>query len=74
MKYARHHWKTGDYVPGLYGEGFTAAHWFLPKSYASSLREMALKPWKWLVWKDSLRTTKERQISSTRIKRNGKCG
>lgn len=31
MKYAKHHWKTGDYVPGLYGEGFTAAHWFLPE-------------------------------------------
>jgi SAM-dependent methyltransferase len=35
MKYAKHHWKTGDYVPGLYGEGFTAAHWFLPEELCS---------------------------------------
>jgi SAM-dependent methyltransferase len=31
MKHAKHHWKVGDYVPGLHGEGFTAAHWFLPE-------------------------------------------
>jgi len=31
MQYAKHHWKVGDYVPGLQGEGFTAAHWFLPE-------------------------------------------
>ena len=31
MKYARHHWETGDYIPGLQGEGFTAAHWFTPE-------------------------------------------
>jgi ubiquinone/menaquinone biosynthesis C-methylase UbiE len=36
MKYARHHWEIGDYVPGLQGEGFTAAHWFLPEE----LREL----------------------------------
>lgn len=31
MRYARHHWVIGDYIPGLQGEGFTAAHWFLPE-------------------------------------------
>ncbi len=31
MKYAKHHWAVGDYVPGQQGEGFTAAHWFLPE-------------------------------------------
>jgi ubiquinone/menaquinone biosynthesis C-methylase UbiE len=36
MKYAKHHWEVGDYVPGLQGEGFTAAHWFLPEE----LREL----------------------------------
>jgi ubiquinone/menaquinone biosynthesis C-methylase UbiE len=36
MQYAKHHWETGDYIPGLHGEGFTAAHWFLPEE----LREL----------------------------------
>jgi len=31
MCYAKHHWEVGDYIPGLQGEGFTAAHWFLPE-------------------------------------------
>jgi len=31
MKYAKHHWEVGDYIPGLQGEGFTAAHWFMPE-------------------------------------------
>ena len=31
MKYAETHLETGDYVPGLNGEGFTSAHWFLPE-------------------------------------------
>jgi ubiquinone/menaquinone biosynthesis C-methylase UbiE len=31
MQYAKYHWKVGDYVPGQQGEGFTAAHWFLPE-------------------------------------------
>jgi 2-polyprenyl-3-methyl-5-hydroxy-6-metoxy-1,4-benzoquinol methylase len=31
MKYAKNHLETGDYFPGLHGEGFTAAHWFLPE-------------------------------------------
>jgi len=36
MQYAKHHWEVGDYVPGLQGVGFTAAHWFLPEE----LREL----------------------------------
>ena len=36
MQYAKHHWEVGDYIPGIYGEGFTAAHWFLPEE----LREL----------------------------------
>lgn len=31
MKYVKHHWEVGDYIPGLQGEGFTAAHWFMPE-------------------------------------------
>ncbi|MFP3985296.1 MAG: class I SAM-dependent methyltransferase [Candidatus Bathyarchaeia archaeon] len=31
MPYALHHLETGDYIPGVHGEGFTAAHWFLPE-------------------------------------------
>jgi ubiquinone/menaquinone biosynthesis C-methylase UbiE len=31
MQYAKHHLEIGDYIPGLQGEGFTAAHWFLPE-------------------------------------------
>jgi len=31
MKYAKHHWEIGDYMPSLHGEGFTAAHWFMPE-------------------------------------------
>jgi len=36
MQYAKYHWEVGDYIPGLQGEGFTAAHWFLPEE----LREL----------------------------------
>jgi len=36
MKYAKHHLEVGDYIPGRQGEGFTAAHWFLPEE----LREL----------------------------------
>lgn len=36
MQYAKHHWEVGDYIPGLQGEGFTAAHWFMPEE----LREL----------------------------------
>lgn len=31
MRYAKHHLTVGDYIPGAHGEGFTAAHWFLPE-------------------------------------------
>lgn len=31
MHYAKHHLEKGDYIPGVCGEGFTAAHWFLPE-------------------------------------------
>jgi ubiquinone/menaquinone biosynthesis C-methylase UbiE len=36
MQHAKHHWEVGDYIPGLQGQGFTAAHWFLPEE----LREL----------------------------------
>jgi len=36
MQYAKHHWEVGDYIPGLQGEGFTVAHWFMPEE----LREL----------------------------------
>lgn len=36
IQYAKHHWEVGDYIPGVYGQGFTAAHWFLPEE----LREL----------------------------------
>jgi len=36
MSYVKHHWEVGDYIPGVYGKGFTAAHWFLPEE----LREL----------------------------------
>jgi len=36
MRYAKHHWNVGDYIPGYQGEGFTAAHWFTPEE----LREL----------------------------------
>lgn len=31
IHYAKHHLEVGDYVPGVHGEGFTAAHWFQPE-------------------------------------------
>jgi ubiquinone/menaquinone biosynthesis C-methylase UbiE len=31
IQYAMHHWEVGNYVPGMQGKGFTAAHWFLPE-------------------------------------------
>jgi len=36
MKYGKHQLEIGDYIPGVQGEGFTAAHWFLPEE----LREL----------------------------------
>jgi len=31
IHYAKHYLEVGDYVPGVHGEGFTAAHWFQPE-------------------------------------------
>lgn len=31
IQYVKHHWEVGDYLPGLQGNGFTAAHWFKPE-------------------------------------------
>lgn len=31
LQHADHHWENADYVPGVTGDGFTAAHWFLPE-------------------------------------------
>jgi len=31
MQYGKVYWETGDYIPGVSGDGFTAAHWFLPE-------------------------------------------
>ncbi len=31
IQYAKHHLEVGNYVPGQQGQGFTAAHWFLPE-------------------------------------------
>jgi ubiquinone/menaquinone biosynthesis C-methylase UbiE len=31
IRQAKNQLEVGDYVPGVHGEGFTAAHWFLPE-------------------------------------------
>jgi hypothetical protein len=31
MPFGKVYWETGDYIPGVSGKGFTAAHWFLPE-------------------------------------------
>jgi len=43
MKYVKHHWEIGDYVPSLHGEGFTAAHWFLPEELQELLEKHGAK-------------------------------
>ena len=43
MQYAKHHWEVGDYVPGLQGEGFTAAHWFLPEELCELFGEQEVE-------------------------------
>jgi 2-polyprenyl-3-methyl-5-hydroxy-6-metoxy-1,4-benzoquinol methylase len=43
MQYARHHWEVGDYIPGLQGEGFTAAHWFLPEELRELFKERGVE-------------------------------
>ena len=43
MQYARHHWEVGNYIPGQQGEGFTAAHWFLPEELCSLFEKQNVK-------------------------------
>jgi len=43
MQYARHHWEVGDYIPGLQGEGFTAAHWFLPEELCGLFHDQSVR-------------------------------
>jgi hypothetical protein len=43
MQYARHHWEVGYYIPGLQGEGFTAAHWFLPEELRELFKEQGVE-------------------------------
>jgi len=43
MQYAKHHWEVGDYIPGLQGEGFTAAHWFLPEELCELFENQSIE-------------------------------
>lgn len=43
MQYAKHHREVGDYVPGLQGEGFTAAHWFMPEELRELFKKQSVK-------------------------------
>jgi ubiquinone/menaquinone biosynthesis C-methylase UbiE len=43
MPYVKHHWEVGDYVPGLQGEGFTAAHWFMPEELRELFEKQSVK-------------------------------
>ena len=43
IKYCRHHWEIGDYIPGIHGEGFTAAHWFLPEELKELFENQGVK-------------------------------
>ncbi len=43
MKYANHHWEVGDYVPGMHGEGFVAAHWFMPEELRNLFERQGVK-------------------------------
>ncbi len=43
MHYAKHHLEKGDYIPGVYGEGFTAAHWFLPEELRDLFEAQGVK-------------------------------
>ncbi len=42
MKLCRHHLEVGDHVPGVTGEGFTAAHWFLPEELRGLFEEQGV--------------------------------
>jgi len=43
MQYAKHHWEVGDYIPGQHGQGFTAAHWFLPEELQTLFEKQGVK-------------------------------
>lgn len=43
IKYAKHHWEVGDYIPGMHGEGFPAAHWFKPEELQSLFETHGVK-------------------------------
>jgi len=43
IHYAKHHLEVGDYVPGVHGEGFTAAHWFQPEELRHLFEDQGLK-------------------------------
>jgi len=43
MPYIKVHWETGDYVPGVSGKGFTAAHWFLPEELKTLIEKHGIK-------------------------------
>jgi len=43
MQYAKHHWEVGDYIPGLQGDGFTAAHWFMPEELQELFEKQDVK-------------------------------
>ncbi len=43
IHYAKHHLEVGNYVPGVHGEGFTAAHWFQPEELRHLFEAQGLK-------------------------------
>jgi len=43
LKFCKHHWEVGDYIPGVHGRGFTAAHWFLPEELKELFERQGVK-------------------------------
>jgi ubiquinone/menaquinone biosynthesis C-methylase UbiE len=43
IHYAEHHLEVGDYVPGVHGKGFTAAHWFQPEELRDLFEAQGVK-------------------------------
>jgi len=43
MEYAKHHLEVADYIPGLQGKGFTAAHWFMPEELCELFEKQGVK-------------------------------
>jgi ubiquinone/menaquinone biosynthesis C-methylase UbiE len=43
IHYAKHHLEVGDYIPGVYGKGFTAAHWFQPEELRQLFEAQGVK-------------------------------